>query len=573
MIDLGPLHFLRPAWLLALAALPLLALLIRRVRRTAGDWRRAIDPHLLPFLLEPGAARRRRLLAGAAIAAYALASVALAGPAWREVEQPTWQTREPLVVAVDLSSAVLATDVAPSRAAQLRARLQRLLQAHRDGPIALVAYADDAFTVAPLTDDAANVALFVDALQPDVMPVDGQRPARAIAWSRQLIERAGYARGRIVLVTDHADAAAVRAAAEAQAAGIDVAAVGLGTPSGATVRTPSGGTVQVALDESSLRALARAGGGDYARLSLDGGDDAAFAAGGGGGAQRGHAGGRSWADDGARVVPFVMLLALVVLVRRPRAAALLLVVALLPRPAPAADVWVRGDQRAFRSVERGIELYRRGQFDRAAEAFAKSDTADAHYDRGNALAKAGRLEDAIAAYDEALHRRPGMADAIANRKAVVAAMKRRQQQNEGSRQSGQQGDASKQSQQPRNCASNDAACLSRNGAQPPEPGPQQRTPPSRSNAAIPSTSAAPKPADPQRQAQADAAQREQMQRALQQAREQKARQDALRRMTPAQRERRLADEAALMRVPDDPGSLLREKFRLEYERRQLGGGR
>ena len=42
--------------------------------------------------------------------------------------------------------------------------------------------------------------------------------------------------------------------------------------------------------------------------------------------------------------------------------------------------------------------------------------------------------------------------------------------------------------------------------------------------------------------------------------------------TPQERERRLANEAWLRRVPDDPGGLLRAKFRLEYERRQLEGG-
>ena len=42
--------------------------------------------------------------------------------------------------------------------------------------------------------------------------------------------------------------------------------------------------------------------------------------------------------------------------------------------------------------------------------------------------------------------------------------------------------------------------------------------------------------------------------------------------TPADRERRLANEAWLRRVPDDPGGLLRARFRLEYERRQQGEG-
>lgn len=563
MIDLGPLHFLRPEWLWALLALPVLALWLRRRRDAGADWRRAVDPHLLPFLLEPGRASRQRWLGWLAALAYLIATVALAGPAWRRIEQPLWQTRLPVVVAVDLSSASLATDVAPSRVAQMQARLRRLLQSSPEGPIGLVAFADDAFTVAPITDDAANVALFVDALQPDVMPVDGQSPARAIEWSRELIERAGYRRGRIVLVTDRADAAAQQAAVEAHAAGHVVSTLGLGSSDGATVRMRNGRDVPVALDEASLRQLARSGGGMYAPLSLDGGDDAVFAAVPTGGRANGR-GGRDWADEGFRLLPPLLLLALVVLVRRPRAAVALLAIALVPRPSFAADPWLRPDQQAHRAIERGIERYRRGDFEAAAEEFAKADGADAHYDRGNALAKAGRLQEAVSAYDEALRRRPGMPDAVANRQSVLNALKRKPPS--GGQQQGQKGGTSKQSQQPRACKPGDPSCQS----QPKQPSPQSDAPsrnePQRSQAPQP-----PKPSDPSRQARADAAQRERMERALQQAKA--AQKPSTTPVDPRQRERRLSDDAALQRVPDEPGSLLREKFRLEHERRQLGGRR
>jgi Ca-activated chloride channel family protein len=220
---------------------------------------------------------------------------------------------------------------------------------------------------------------------------------------------------------------------------------------------------------------------------------------------------------------------------------------------------LRPDQRAHRAIERGIEQYRRGDFAGAAAQFARADSADAHYDRGNALAKAGKLEDAVAAYDEALKRRPGMADAAANRNAVLAALKRRQG-GKGER-SGNKGNASKQSQQSRNCAPGDANCQSRDDA--------RRQP--RNGAGQQTKAASPKPGDPGRQAQADAAQRERMQRAIKEAQARRAKSEKP--LTPRQRERRLSDEAALMRVPDEPGNLLREKFRLEYERRQSGGSR
>lgn len=561
MTDFGPLQFLRPAWLVALLALPLLFAWLRRATQARADWQRAIDPHLLPHLLEAGPSDRRRGFAWLACLAYLIAVLALAGPAWRQVEQPAWQTRLPLVVAVDMSSATLATDMPPTRLAQVRARLGRLLQAHRGAPIALVAFAGDAFTVAPLTDDAQNVALFVDALQPDVMPVDGQSPARAIAWSRRLLERAGYPQGRIVLITDRADAAAQRAAAEAQASGISVSALGIGTAAGADVRTLRGGDARAALDEPSLRALAQSGGGRYARLALGGSDDAIFSAGTGAGKSQGASAGRTWADEGFVLVPVLMLLALVLLARRPRMASALLVLVLLPRVSPAADLWLRPDQRAHRSVTKGIDLYRRGEFERAAQTFAGADTATAHYDRGNALAKAGQLQDAVGAYDAALARNPGMPDAVANRRAVLEALKRRQQQGRDG-QSGREGNSSKQSQQTRNCAPGDAACESKQA--PPQPSPDRRSG-QQSKAPAP-----PQPQDAKRQAQADAAQRERMRRALQQARAPKP--NAQPRMTPAQRERKLSDDAALARVPDEPGNLLREKFRLEHERRQSGEG-
>src|SRR5690606_3438339 len=101
-----------------------------------------------------------------ALLGLALAFVALAGPSWRKIERPLWQTRAPLVVALDLSSATLAGDLPPSRLAQARAKLAQLLELRQGGQVALVAFADDAYTVAPLTDDFANIALFLDALDP-----------------------------------------------------------------------------------------------------------------------------------------------------------------------------------------------------------------------------------------------------------------------------------------------------------------------------------------------------------------------------------------------------------------------
>src|SRR5690606_37385799 len=70
------------------------------------------------------------------------------------------------------------------------------------------------------------------------------------------------------------------------------------------------------------------------------------------------------------------------------------------------------------------QAYREGDFAAAARGFAGLPGADAAYNRGNALARAGRYEEAIAAYDEALRQAADMPDAVANRAAVEAAMRR-----------------------------------------------------------------------------------------------------------------------------------------------------
>ena len=113
------------------------------------------------------------------------------------------------MIALDLSSASLATDLPPTRLAQARAKLARLFAQREGGDVALVVWADDAYTVAPLTADADNVALFLEALEPGLMPVDGHRVDRAITHAAGLLRQAGFARGRILLLAGDAQADAL----------------------------------------------------------------------------------------------------------------------------------------------------------------------------------------------------------------------------------------------------------------------------------------------------------------------------------------------------------------------------
>lgn len=568
---LAPLVFLRPHWLWALLALPLLGAWWWRGRRQRNVWQGTVDAHLLPHLLETAPSRRSQLAIGAAALGYVLAIAALSGPSWSQSEQALWQGSTPMVVALDLSSRSLAGDLPPTRLAQAKAKLAALLRSRAGGgQVALVVYADDAYTVSPLTDDPANVSVFLDSLAPDIMPGDGQRSDRAIAWSARLLRQGGYTRGRIVLITDRGDGAADRAAAKAAGQGYTVSVLGLGSAAGAAFQRPDGRIVKVRLDTQSLRELARAGGGRYAALSADDSDLRELQIGAAGsGAARASAGPGekrlARADDGYWLLPPLLLLALFAFRRRSGAGALAVLLCLgLPlatAPAQAQSLWQRADQTAHERIVEGNQAYRAGRFEQAAELYKRSQGADAQYNLGNALARQGRYPEAIAAYDRALQAQPGMADAIANKRAVEAAMKRPPQQNQ---------DGQKQQQPPSPGAKPDDRQPSPQSNPQPTPDGKPQDRPQQDPGADGQPQEQPKPAeDPEAQRRADQAQRERMQRELERQRAQPpppgAREPA---RSPAERERRQANDAWLKRVPDDPGSLLRERFKIEYARRQ-----
>lgn len=594
---LQSLHLLRPMLLWALLAIVPAAALWHWRRRDADVWRQSVDAHLLPKLLVSG---DRRGWLGFVLAAltYALAVIAMSGPSWRQTEHPVFQSSMPLVVVLDLSSSANATDLPPSRLLQARAKLATLLRKRAGGEVALLVYAGESFTVAPLTEDSANVALFLDALSPSVMPVDGKRADRAIDAAAQLLQQAGFKQGEILLVSDSADRSAESSARVARSRGFSVSALGVGGERGAAYRTASGEIAQAKLDEGSLRTLAAQGGGRYARIAPDDADLRAL------GvldpSQQPLAdetaesdGGKSWLDEGYWLVLPVMLLSLLAFRRRAVVAVLAMVCVLpLAQPAHAADgtLWQRADQVQQQRLDAGVQAYRKGDFAAAQKAFEAVPTDEGLYNLGNALARQGQYDAAIAAYDRALKQHPNQQDAIANRAAVDAARKRQQQNNKDGKgqskdlkPSGQDGKGQQQAGQNQQDKQSGQDGQNQHDsknqpseAQPPQDGRPQDAQAKNGQGEQRKQDTPPQSADAKAQQQADEAQRRKMQQAMAQAGNKQAdasgkQEAAVAGETPEQREQRQAVDAWLRRVPDDPGSLLRTKFRLEYERRQRDG--
>lgn len=614
-------HFLRPAWLLALALLPLLWWNWRRLQRRADPWRRICDPHLLPYLSQgaPGA------LHGGAVpwlfgAGFVLMVLALAGPAYRLAPQSVVRMQSPLIVAVDLSDRMRSTDLKPNRISRVRFKLADLIARRGEGQTALIGYAGDAFTVAPLTDDATSLTDLAAALSPEVMPLQGQRADRAIDLALQLLQDAGHARGELLLLTDGGDARAQEAARRAQAAGLMVSVLGVGTTQGAPVPQARGGFLLdnvgailiPRLDTTALNALARAGGGQYAELSVDDADlrrlGIAVARSDNGVEIDDDRARLQWRDEGPWLL--LALLPLAALAFRRGWLACVAVVMLLPAPpARALDwsaLWQRSDQRAWEALQEGdaeaarqlardpalagTAAYREGDFDAAIERFSATEDATGHYNRGNALAKAGRFEEAIAAYDRALEMQPVFPDASANRQAVEEWLRQQpeqdpQQGDSSDGESGEEGDPSQSKSQPSQDGEPQEGEEGEGENEPSEGDPSQSEQESsdsqQSQEGDEQESASsqdgeseaeqetPAPEDAQSEAERYA---EEMRQALEQAESEEG-EPAQAQLSTEELERQQALEHLLQRVPDDPGGLLRRKFQLELQRRQQEGGR
>lgn len=622
---IGDFHFLRPWWLFALVALPALWFVLRRADGDRRAWSKVVDAHLLPYLMT-GAEVSRRAPLVLVTAAWVIAVVALAGPAWERLPVPVQRNQAATVVAFELSPTMLAADLKPDRLTRARFKVRDLLLRLRDGQVALVGYAGDAFVVAPLTDDAKTVENLLDGLDPTVMPVGGNATGLAIRRGVDLIAQSGQRSGDLILVADGVSADAVDAAREAASRGVRVSVLAVGTAQGAPVSLPQGDFLKDAqgnivipkLDAAALAAVAEAGGGRYVDASgdaatLDALADRAVAAGAASTATPvDEVGSQQWRDRGPWLALMLVPLAFAGFRRGWLLVAVLALGVGVQRPAQAfdlADLFSSRDQQAWHELEggdakraqalaedpslRGSAAFRAGDYDAAAKAFAQASDAEAAYNRGNALAQQQQWQDAIKAWDETLAQNPGHADAQANKAAVEEWLKKQQQNQQqqqdkggksaqgGQGESGkgeqnepQQGDKSQGEQNSQSQEGGDKADGKSSGSDNAQEGAQDSrggTDPERSEEGQTGErqgEAGGEKDKAQQEAQQQAF-RQQMDQAVEQAGKEPAQGQAKARVeSDTQREARQAVDQWLERVPDDPSGLLRRKFQLEYERRQ-----
>lgn len=582
---LAEFHWLRPWWLLAIPMVIGLAIALRRGTLGDGNWGAVIDAALLPYVLSrrptEGADKRWWLLGLAGV----LAATALAGPAWQRMEQPVFRTEQALVIALDLSRSMDAQDIAPSRLTRAKLKILDMLERRKSGQTALVVYSANAFTVAPLTTDTDTVASLVNSLSTDIMPSRGSYPEVAIEKGRLLLDQAGVSFGEVLLITDGgSSAAAIEKAKQLEEVGYSLSILGVGTSEGAPIPRLSGGFVtdsrgKIAvprLESSGLEDLAERGGGRYAELSADDRDLNVLLsgeiAGSGRAASDESLATDRWHEEGPWLVLLLLPLAALAF-RRGWVLLAFIVIAPLPQIAEAAtfaDLWKNKDQQAADALADGrandaavlfddphwkaVAAYRAGEFSASAEQFSAQGDVRNRYNLGNALAMDGDLEGAIEAYQAVLTEQPDHEDAAYNLDLVEQLKQQQdaQQQSEGDDQ-----------QSTENPGGDGEESESDSDA-------DQQGSEGQSEADQPSDQSDSSNRGDEEMSEEDM---QALQEALQKAAEEAESNEEPQQLSEAElaelrqvQEQQQAMEQWLRRVPDDPGGLLRRKFRYQYQR-------
>ena len=191
-----------------------------------------------------------------------LAAIALAGPRWGEEATVLRGEGIDIVLALDASLSMLATDERPTRLERLKQEVRRLRAASKGDRFALLAFAGRSYILSPLTVDDGALDLFLDNLDPSIVGQAGSAISRAISQGTDLLQASRSAGDRALVVMSDGEAfeeqqEIITAAERAGKAGIAVVTVGFGSTEGSTIPIQDGNRMDVKRDENNQIVVTR----------------------------------------------------------------------------------------------------------------------------------------------------------------------------------------------------------------------------------------------------------------------------------------------------------------------------
>ena len=578
-------HFLRAGWIVLIPIAILLIFFFKRRMLTIGNWEKLIDKRLLPYVMS-----RRQLSDNQhkwwLISLISVLSIfALAGPTWERIEQPSFRTDQSLVIALDLSRSMNAQDITPNRLTRAKLKILDILERRQGAQVALIVYSANAFTVTPLTSDTDTIIAFINSIDTSIMPSRGSYPALAIDKGLQLLNQASVSNGEIILVTDGGITSdSFSSAQKLRDEGYRLSALGIGSMDGAPIPKETGGfitdnTGQITisrLEVDDLKDLVEIGGGNYTSITSNDqdidtllsevysavreSDDSVTT--------------DQWKEFGPWllliVVPFGSLL-----FRKGWVFVFLLTIMPIDNSVYALDwndLWKTRDQQAKEAMESGdydkaIELfedsewlaaahYKAGNYRQSANGYNNDSNIDHLYNYANSLAKIGQFEEAIENYEKVIAEELNSEDALYNLNLLKDLLSENQssEKNNDDGQSSEDASTGEQSQQQNGDESeqsdNEGNSRTRDSDDESDTNPNQKLSNEEDIEAI----------------------EKELERAAEENSNQEPQQEDNNesgiegRMAQEQQQ---AMEQWLRRIPDDPGGLLRRKFRYQYQRQGI----
>ncbi|MCH2295267.1 MAG: VWA domain-containing protein [SAR324 cluster bacterium] len=470
-------QFLRPGWLLLIIPGCWLVFRLHQRWKKRTDWSGVVEPHLLELLLVEARGIRRTWIPWMLSLMLILVITAMAGPVLEKRSVPVLKKNLAKVLVLDVSHSMLAEDLRPNRIERAKFKLRDLLNRIDEGETALIAYAGDAHVISPLTSDTHTITTLLPGLEPDIMPHRGSRPDRAMELAVKLLDGHSANPGEVIWLTDGIPENMITTVAQLLGRH-RLSVIGVGTEKGAPIpgknsgflKNSKGGIVMSRLDTSRLKALAQQKGGTFQILRNDDQDlervlnqpilmneyleDET------------EKQGDIWREEGPWLL-LIMLPLAALMFRRGLIFGFLLISLHLPGFLMSErayafewkDLWKNKDQQGqqyfiegshseaaqvFENPEwKGLSHFRSGNLENALEEWKGIDSPRSFFNQGNALAKLGKLEQAIDSYDQVLEREPEHSDARFNRDLLMKLLEEQEKQ----KQQNQEQDGSGEDQQ------------------------------------------------------------------------------------------------------------------------------
>lgn len=270
--------FAHPAYVLVFWLIPVLAVFfIYSLRKKRERIKQFCGEALYTELVPASCAARQKLKAVLLLAALCCILFALMQPRWGFQWEDITRKGIDIMVAIDVSQSMLAEDIKPNRLERAKRKVYDLCQMMEGDRIGLIAFAGTSFVHCPLTLDYGAFKMFLDYLDPDLIPVPGTAIGDAIKTAIKSFNSRERTAKALIIITDGEDHAGnpLEAAQEAKKKGIKIFTIGVGQEGGAPIpvqdgsggfkKNEQGELVLSKLDEATLQTIALETGGSYVR--------------------------------------------------------------------------------------------------------------------------------------------------------------------------------------------------------------------------------------------------------------------------------------------------------------------